>query len=33
MVGLNWRRYNASFLEWFGITLGPPPVGQPVEYK
>jgi polar amino acid transport system substrate-binding protein len=33
MVGLNWRRYNASFLEWFGIELGAPAIGQPVEYK
>jgi len=33
MVGLNWKRYNASFLNWFGITLPPPPVGQPVEFK
>jgi len=33
MVGLNWKRYNASFLNWFGQQLPPPSVGMPVEYK
>jgi polar amino acid transport system substrate-binding protein len=33
MVGLNWRRYNASFAQWFGQELPPPPIGFPIEYK
>jgi len=33
MVGLNSRRYNASFKQWFGEDLPAPLVGFPVEYK
>jgi len=33
MVGINFKRYAASFKQWFGEDLVSPPVGFPVEYK
>ncbi len=33
MTGVNFRRYAASFKQWFGEDLVPPSVGFPVEYK
>lgn len=33
MVGLNFRRYAASFKQWFGEDLVAPAVGFPVEFK
>jgi ABC-type amino acid transport substrate-binding protein len=32
MVGLNSKRYRASFKQWFGEDLPLPPVGYPLEY-
>jgi len=33
MVGLNNKRYRASFKQWFGEDLPAPPVGFPVEFQ
>ncbi|HRA49063.1 MAG TPA: transporter substrate-binding domain-containing protein, partial [Thermomicrobiales bacterium] len=33
MVGINNKRYRASFKQWFGEDLPAPPVGFPVEFK
>lgn len=33
MVGLNFKRYSASFQNWFGDTLPAPAVGFPAEYR
>lgn len=33
MTGINFRRYAASFKQWFGEDLTPPSVGFPLEYK
>jgi polar amino acid transport system substrate-binding protein len=33
LVGLDFSYYQAAFKERFGVDLGPPPAGFPVEYK
>jgi len=33
MVGLNFNRYRASFMQWFGEDIPFPVAGFPVEYK
>jgi polar amino acid transport system substrate-binding protein len=33
MTGVDFDTYAASFKKWFGVTLAPPKIGFPVEYK
>jgi polar amino acid transport system substrate-binding protein len=33
MAGLNFQRYAASFMNWFGEELTPPAIGFPLEFR
>jgi polar amino acid transport system substrate-binding protein len=33
LAGLDFAYYQAAFAEHFGVELGPPPAGFPIEYR